>query len=100
MSVRQNLQEKRVAEQDGPLPTDPHELDFAKKRRLFEKLAKDLEPPTTLQEGQIRDHLSKIYGSEEGDEEAEARGWSEAKWTSGSGSFLLGRARGGGSGCG
>ncbi|OLP94024.1 EF-hand domain-containing protein 1 [Symbiodinium microadriaticum] len=64
-------EEKRVAEQDGPLPTDPHELDFAKKRRLFEKLAKDLEPPTTLQEGQIRDHLSKIYGSEEGDEEAE-----------------------------
>ena len=52
MSVRQNLQGE----------TCGGGVDFAKKRRLFDKLAKDLEPPTTLQEGQIRDHLSKIYG--------------------------------------
>ena len=41
---------------------DPHALDFAKKRKLFEQLAKSLEPPSTLEEGQIRDHLTNIYG--------------------------------------
>ena len=35
---------------------DPHALDFAKKRRLFEK------PPSVLEEGMIRDQLTDIYG--------------------------------------
>ena len=41
---------------------DPHALDFAKKRKLFEKLSKALEPPSVLEEGMIREQLTDIYG--------------------------------------
>ena len=56
--IRQNMMRKA---EDATLPTDPHELDFAKKRRLFEKLSKSLEPPSTLQEAGIREHLTRAY---------------------------------------
>ena len=49
------LADRRKAE-EAELAQDPHALDFAKKRKLFERLAKD------LLKGQIRDHLSQIYG--------------------------------------
>ena len=55
--IRQNMMRKA---EDATLPTDPHELDFAKKRRLFEKLSKSLEPPSTLQAG-VREHLTQAY---------------------------------------
>ncbi|CAE7743820.1 unnamed protein product [Symbiodinium sp. CCMP2456] len=56
--VRQNLKQKA---EDAKQPQDPHEWDLAKKRRLFEKLSKQLEPPSTLEEAGIRDHLNNVY---------------------------------------
>eukprot|EP00439_Symbiodinium_sp_Y106_P028973 s5458_g3.t1 len=54
-SVRQHMLRKA---EEATLPTDPHELDFLKKRRMFGQLAKQLEPPYTLQEAGIRDRSS------------------------------------------
>ena len=40
---------------------DPSTLPFAKKQKLFEKLAKQMEPPTKMQEAQIRAQLEKAF---------------------------------------
>ncbi|CAE7431039.1 FV3-083R [Symbiodinium necroappetens] len=40
---------------------DPHELDFLKKRRLFEKVSDQLEPPTTLQQAAARGQMEDAY---------------------------------------
>ena len=40
---------------------EPHQLDFERKREVFEKLAKTLGPPTTLQEAQLRSRAEKAY---------------------------------------
>ncbi|CAE7829188.1 unnamed protein product [Symbiodinium microadriaticum] len=56
--VRENLKQKAEA---SLAAEDPHAWDIAKKRKLFEKLAKQLEPPSTLEEAGIRDHLNDVY---------------------------------------
>ncbi|CAE6935722.1 FV3-083R, partial [Symbiodinium sp. KB8] len=40
---------------------DPHELDFLKKRRLFEKVSDQLEPPTTLEQAAARGQMEDAY---------------------------------------
>ena len=58
--VMKSLVDRRKSEEAAL--ADPHALDFAKKRRLFEKLSKALEHPSVLEEGMIRDQLTDIYG--------------------------------------
>ena len=41
---------------------EPHTLPFQKKRRLFEKLAKDFGAPTAMQEAAVRNRLESAYG--------------------------------------
>ncbi|CAE7712200.1 RE1 [Symbiodinium sp. CCMP2592] len=40
---------------------EPHALDFAKKQKLFESLANSFEPPTTLQEAELRKQMEDSY---------------------------------------
>ncbi|CAE7565107.1 TY4B-J, partial [Symbiodinium sp. KB8] len=58
-SVARNLEDKRKREQEST--QDPHALDFQKKQKLFEELAKQLNPPSTLEEAGIRKHLGDSY---------------------------------------
>ncbi|CAE7880449.1 RE2, partial [Symbiodinium necroappetens] len=58
MAMR-NWADRRKSEQAAL--DDPHAWDFAKKQKVFEKLAQSLEPPSVLEEAQIRDHLTSIY---------------------------------------
>ena len=60
LCIRENLKQKAA---DPDPVEDPHAWDMAKKRRLFEKLAKQLEPPSTLEEAGIRDHLNDVYST-------------------------------------
>lgn len=40
---------------------EPHALPFPKKQKLFENLAKSLQPPTPFQEMRVREQLEKAY---------------------------------------
>eukprot|EP00435_Cladocopium_sp_Y103_P071268 s9_g37.t1 len=40
---------------------EPHTMPFPKKQKMFEKLAKQLEPPTRLQEARVRSQLENAY---------------------------------------
>ncbi|CAE7461836.1 unnamed protein product [Symbiodinium necroappetens] len=40
---------------------EPHNLEFAKKQRLFESLAKSFDPPSTLQEAELRKQMEDSY---------------------------------------
>ena len=58
-SVRQNLEQQRKRQAET-MP-DPHTLEFDKKKKLFESLAKSFEAPTKLQEAQLRNQMEKNY---------------------------------------
>ncbi|CAE7802348.1 RE1 [Symbiodinium necroappetens] len=49
----------REAATEGAM--EPHELDFAKKQKLFESLSKSFEPPSALQEAQLRKQMEDTY---------------------------------------
>ena len=40
---------------------DPSKMDFEEKKRMFERLAGDLMPPTNMQEAALRSHLEGAY---------------------------------------
>eukprot|EP00435_Cladocopium_sp_Y103_P046001 s1245_g13.t1 len=44
-----------------PAEGEPSSMPFAKKQRLFEKLSKQLQPPTRLQEARVRNQLENAY---------------------------------------
>lgn len=46
----------------GRPEADPSALEFQAKRRIFDNLAKQLEPPTVLQEAQVRHELDRSLG--------------------------------------
>ncbi|CAE7731049.1 RE2 [Symbiodinium sp. CCMP2592] len=58
-SVKRTLADRR--QQQGDEACDPHELDFQKKQRLFEKLSKQFGAPSKLQEGDLRHRMENAY---------------------------------------
>ena len=58
-SIKQNLAERRKRDEEAAM--DPHQLEFAKKQRLFEKLSKQFDAPTKLQEGELRHRMEDAY---------------------------------------
>lgn len=44
-------------------PSDPHTLPFEKKQRLCENLAKQMEPPSPMQEARVRGQLEDAFKS-------------------------------------
>ena len=69
--VPQAMRPKKVKE--------PHELSFDHKRKLFEKLAKDLQTPTPMEEAKVRakmekfDQLKKVRKTYRKEDKAQAR---------------------------
>ena len=59
VSVKRTLADRRVAAEEEAM--DPHTLDFKKKQKLFESLAKSLSPPTVMQEAQLRHQMEQTY---------------------------------------
>ncbi|CAE7765363.1 RE2 [Symbiodinium sp. CCMP2592] len=60
-SVARNLEDKRKRDAASSSTDDPHTLDFQKKQKLFEELAKQLQPHSSLEEAFIRKHLEDTY---------------------------------------
>ena len=58
--VPDSLQKKKLRLADEE-EVDPSRLEFQQKRRLFDQLAKDLAPPTAMQQAQLRGHLEEAY---------------------------------------
>ncbi|CAE7240505.1 TY4B-J, partial [Symbiodinium sp. CCMP2592] len=58
-SVKRTFAERRRREEEEGM--DPHQLDFHKKQRLFEKLSKQFGAPTKLQEADLRNQMEKAY---------------------------------------
>ena len=59
MSIQQNFEERRKREIKAS--QDPYEIEFQRKRKLFDKLVEEMHAPTPLQEAQLRSRMEENY---------------------------------------
>ena len=58
-SIQKNFEERRKREMEAG--QDPYEIEFQRKRKLFDKLTQELGAPTPLQEAQLRSRMEENY---------------------------------------
>ena len=58
-SSQRNFEDRRKREMEAG--QDPYEIEFQRKRKLFDNLAKDMQAPTPMQEAQLRHHMEDNY---------------------------------------